>query len=119
MNFEPAGVGRRFAALMADWLMSWAVGSIFFSQEVAREFWITGIFFFQIVLFTFLTGASAGQRIFRVQVVTYPNLGPLSFTKVLLRTFLILLVIPAVVFDREGRGLHDRAASSIAIKRIN
>jgi hypothetical protein len=119
MNFEPAGAGRRFAALTADWLMSWAVGSIFFSQEVAREFWIAGIFFLQIVLFTFLTGASAGQRIFRVQVVSYPGLGPLPLLRVLIRTFLILLVIPAVVFDREGRGLHDRAATSIAIKRAN
>jgi len=35
---------------------------------------------------------------------------------VFLRTFLIALVIPAVVTDSEGRGLHDRIARTIVMR---
>jgi hypothetical protein len=34
----------------------------------------------------------------------------------LLRTLLILLVIPAVVYDNEGRGLHDRIVGSAVMQ---
>jgi hypothetical protein len=32
------------------------------------------------------------------------------------RTFLIVLVIPPLVFNRDGRGLHDLAVDSIALR---
>ncbi|MDQ1739361.1 MAG: hypothetical protein QOE53_1013, partial [Pseudonocardiales bacterium] len=36
--------------------------------------------------------------------------------RVLLRTVLLVLVIPAVVWDRDGRGLHDRLAGSAVVR---
>jgi len=33
-----------------------------------------------------------------------------------LRTLLICLVIPAVIWDRDGRGLQDRAAGTVVVK---
>ena len=113
---EVAGMGRRFAALTLDWLMSWAVGSLAFDQAEGRPIWIAAIFFFEIVLFTALTGSSAGQRILKLSVGTYPEGDSLSFGKIVLRTILILLVIPAVVFDSDGRGLHDRIVHSAVFK---
>jgi uncharacterized RDD family membrane protein YckC len=110
-----ARAGRRFLAITADWLMSWAVGSLFFAQEQGRPFWIALVFFLQISLLTATTGASAGQRIFKLQVVSYPSLLRLGFLRTILRTFLILLVIPAVVYDSDGRGLHDRIANSAVL----
>jgi hypothetical protein len=38
--------------------------------------------------------------------------GRLSLWRVALRTLLICLVIPAVVYDSDGRGLHDRIVGS-------
>jgi hypothetical protein len=35
---------------------------------------------------------------------------------VLVRTALLCLVIPAIVVDRDGRGLHDRAAASVVVR---
>lgn len=113
---EIAGMGRRFAAITADWLMSWAVGSLVFEQSQGRALWIPGVFFLQIVLLTWLTGASAGQRLLGLSVRSYPQMGPLGFAKVVARTLLILLVIPAVVFDSQGRGLHDRIARSAVFR---
>lgn len=114
---EVAGMGRRFLAITLDWLMSWAVGSLIFSQDQGRALWIPLVFFVEIVLFTWLTGASAGQRLVGLSVRSYPNGFALSLPKVILRTLLILLVIPAVVFDSEGRGLHDRVVSSAVFRR--
>lgn len=114
---EVAGMGRRFVAITLDWLMSWAVGSLIFSQEEGRALWIPLVFFLQIVLLTWLTGASAGQRVLSLTVRSYPEGFALSLPRVVLRTLLILLVIPAVVFDSEGRGLHDRIVSSAVFRK--
>jgi uncharacterized RDD family membrane protein YckC len=111
-----ARAGRRFLAITIDWLMSWAVGSIFFEQNQGRPFWIALVFFLQIFILTSTTGASAGQRLLKLRVLRYPELEPLGIGATLLRTFLILLVIPAVVYDNEGRGLHDRIVGSAVMQ---
>jgi len=114
---EVAGMGRRFIAITLDWLMSWAVGSLIFSQDQGRSLWIPLVFFLEIVLLTWLTGASAGQRVLGLTVRSYPEGFALTLPKVILRTLLILLVIPAVVYDAEGRGLHDRIVSSAVFRK--
>jgi hypothetical protein len=35
---------------------------------------------------------------------------------VALRTVLLLLVIPALVWDRDGRGLHDRLSRAVQVR---
>jgi hypothetical protein len=40
----------------------------------------------------------------------------LSLGRVVLRTLLICLVIPALVLDSDGRGLHDRAVDSVVLR---
>ena len=40
--------------------------------------------------------------------------GPLP---ALVRTALLCLVLPAVVYDRDQRGLHDRAAATVLVRR--
>ena len=35
---------------------------------------------------------------------------------VVVRTVLLLIVVPALVIDRDQRGLHDRAANSITVR---
>jgi uncharacterized RDD family membrane protein YckC len=39
-----------------------------------------------------------------------------GFLPVAIRTALLLLVIPAVVINREGRGLHDKAAGTVVLR---
>jgi uncharacterized RDD family membrane protein YckC len=111
-----ARAGRRFLAITIDWLMSWAAGSIFFEQDQGRPFWIALVFFLQISILTSTTGASAGQRLLKLRVLRYPELEPLGIGATFLRTLLILLVIPAVVYDNEGRGLHDRIVGSAVMQ---
>jgi len=113
-----ANFGRRGVALFIDWITSALVASLIFpewpygSQQSA--FATLGVFFVVKAIFTTLGGASFGQRIMGLRVLplgrTYTN-PPRS----MLRTFLICLVIPAVIWDRDGRGLHDKAVGTVVV----
>jgi uncharacterized RDD family membrane protein YckC len=39
-----------------------------------------------------------------------------GFTAAVIRTMLLCLVIPPVVYNTDGRGLHDRAAGTIVLR---
>ena len=41
---------------------------------------------------------------------------PVGLVMGLVRTVLLLVVVPALVFDKDLRGLHDRAARTIVIR---
>ena len=40
-----------------------------------------------------------------------------GFLSALARTILLCLVVPAVVWDSDGRGLHDRVAGTAIVRR--
>ena len=114
-----AGYGRRFGALFIDWIASALVAHLLFPQfsygtqqsGVATLI----VFFIMKSALTMLGGASFGQRILGIRVIALgkPYVNP---WRALLRTLLICLVIPAVIWDRDGRGLQDRAAGSVVVK---
>jgi uncharacterized RDD family membrane protein YckC len=116
---EVAGLGRRLAALAIDWLAAIGV-SLLMLRDVAygsleSSVAILLIFAVELILLTWLTGSSFGQRVLGVQVVRMDG-GRLGLGAVALRTVLICLVIPAVIIDSYGRGLHDRAAGSVVVR---
>ena len=108
-----AGTGRRFLALMIDWLMCLLISGLagFSSRPIST----LAIFFIEVSILTTLQQASAGQRILRMRVVDFTNYGIVPVKKILIRTFLICLVLPAV-FTRDGRGLHDWVANSVVVR---
>ena len=113
-----ASLGRRVLALAIDWTMSRLIAGLlnpylFINNDFSTLF----IFFLEVAFFTIVFQASAGQRILRIKVVTYPDLGRVAPKKIVLRTLLICLVIPAV-FTKEGRPLHNFLTQSQTIKAI-
>jgi uncharacterized RDD family membrane protein YckC len=104
---EKAGFGRRFGAIMADWILAVATTNLFIhglslSAALTRH----AIFFAEIALMTYLTQSSIGQRIFSIKVVDMDTGGRLAPIRVLVRTLMMVLVLPAL-FTHEGRGYHD------------
>jgi uncharacterized RDD family membrane protein YckC len=63
-----------------------------------------------------LVGGSFGQLATRMVVVRLDG-RPLGLLQAVLRTVLICLVIPPLVFNRDQRGLHDLATGSITLRR--
>lgn len=117
-----ASWGRRIAALFLDWLASTLVAIAF----TGLGGWVEGtliteslplvVFLFEATLLTALLGGSFGQLLVRVGVVRI-NGTPLTVLHAFVRTFLILLVIPPLVFNRDQRGLHDLAVGTVTLRR--
>ena len=102
------------AALMLDWLMSLAVASALVHQNSGwAHFAPLGVFFLEVWILTALQGASAGQRILRMKVVRFKDGGQVSASQALIRTFLLCLVVTAVTFDENGRGIHERVSGTV------
>lgn len=76
------------------------------------------IFAIEIILFTWLTGSSFGQRILGIAVVSETG-GRLSLWRIIVRTALICIVIPALVYDSQRRGLQDLAVGSRVVMRTS
>ena len=53
-------------------------------------------------------GSTPGKRLLGLRVVAVYGLGRLALWRVAVRTVLLGLAVPALVWDRDGRGLHDR-----------
>jgi uncharacterized RDD family membrane protein YckC len=111
-----ASLGRRLLALVIDWTMCRLIAALLSPSVIPDNTFSTLIIFFlEVCLFTITFQASAGQRIMAIKVVTYPDQRRVRPTKVILRTVLICLVLPAV-FTKDGRALHDHFANSQTVR---
>lgn len=106
-----AGFGHRLLAFAVDAVLCDLVALLLF-QSLA---YTTPVFFVEVFLLTALTGCSAGQRICRLRVVRLDG-RPVGFGWALVRTVLLCLLIPALIMDRDTRGLHDRAANTVVLR---
>jgi uncharacterized RDD family membrane protein YckC len=66
------------------------------------------IFFTEYFLLITLQGASAGHRIFRMRIVNFEDGGRPTILQALIRSLLMIIVITAVTYDENGRGIHER-----------
>lgn len=109
-----AGIGRRVVALGIDWLACLLIAQLF-SRGPSNPALPLAIFFFEVALLTALMGSSFGQRIMGIRVISLST-GRLDPLRSALRTLLLCLVVPPLVYDRDQRGLHDKAANSVAVR---
>ncbi len=107
-----AGVGARLVAFLLDAVLCAAVARVVAQDQV----WTTPIFAVEAFVLTALAGGSAGQLLRRLRVVRLDGSGP-GWGRAAVRTGLLLLFIPALIWDRDGRGLHDRLAGTVIVHR--
>jgi uncharacterized RDD family membrane protein YckC len=108
-----ARIGRRLAALAIDWACAVLISVAFFSYDPFATLAIFAIV--QAVFLLFLNG-SPGHLILGMRVVP-ERPAPLGIWRPFVRTILLCLVIPAVIWDRDQRGLHDRAIGTMLVRR--
>ncbi len=118
-GLPPARLGRRAVALAIDWVASLLVARLAFGQfaygSMESSFATLAIFFVEVTLLTWLIQGSFGQLVVGLRVVSVTG-ARLPLWRAALRTALVCLVIPAVVYDEDGRGLHDRAVGSVCVR---
>lgn len=119
----PATYGRRFGALMIDWilclllanLVSWlAAGAI--PHRLGNAVVPSVVLILEYAIFAGLFGQTPGMRFARIRCVSSADGGRLGIPRAFLRGLLLALFIPALIITGpDGRGLHDKAAGSIMV----
>jgi uncharacterized RDD family membrane protein YckC len=109
--------GRRLGALAVDWALCLliAYGLITDGYDQATGNWALLIFFVLSVLTVGTVGSTPGKRLFGLRVLDLGTGRP-SPLRALLRSVLLCVAIPALVWDRDGRGLHDRLARTVEVR---
>ena len=114
---EVASFGRRFVALLLDWALCTLVASLFVADLRTNPWPQLGVFVLVHAFFVGLFGQTPGMALARIRCVSIADGGAVGIPRALIRALLLALVIPAVISDGDGRGLHDRAAKSIVVPK--
>ncbi|MEV0484317.1 RDD family protein [Streptomyces sp. NPDC050508] len=110
--------GRRLGALAVDWglCLLIAYGLVTHGYKPgATGNWALLVFFVLGVLTVGTIGFTPGKRLFGLRVAALDTGRP-NFLRALFRTALLCIAIPALIWDRDGRGLHDRLARTVEVR---
>lgn len=124
------GIGRRLVGIGIDWTLSLVISSAFFANTalaasagpLERVFLVGNslatlvIWAVQHLLLVSTLGTTIGHRIVGAKVVREDGSSPVGLLGGAIRTVTLVLVIPALFTDEDGRGYHDRAAHTRLIR---
>ena len=109
-----AGMGRRIGAFVIDIVLSALLAWIFTAPEPPQN-WSLVVWSVLTVVTVGLFGFSPGQAALGIRVVPMGG-GSFVGAWALPRTALIFLIVPPLVVNADGRGLHDRACRTIVLR---
>ena len=108
-----ASFSRRFVAICIDWAGASLISAAFFRYEALVTLAIYAVM--QILLVGTL-GQSIGHRLLKLAVVRLDG-QRVGLWRAIVRTSLICLVIPALIwYMSDGRGMHDKAVGTAIVK---
>ncbi len=106
-----ASFGRRLGAVFIDWILCTLISVALLHSQ----YWTIVIFGAEVYLLTALTGTTIGKRVLGMRVARLDG-KPVGLGWGLVRTLLLLAAVPPLVYDRDRRGLHDKAANTIVLR---
>lgn len=109
-----ARLGRRALAILIDWAIAMVLGN-FFASGPAVSLMTTLVFVIMQIIFIPTIGGSIGHRILGLRVVPLVG-GWVGIWRPIVRTLLLALVIPVLVWDSDQRGFHDKIAGTVLIR---
>jgi len=114
-----ARFGRRLVAILVDWLICnvIAVGLLDYRLGEAGlgPFKPLAVFVLMNLLLVGTLGSTIGHRLLGIRVVRLGGAGAGPLPAVI-RTVLLAVVIPAVIWDRDTRGFHDKIAGTVLVR---
>ena len=108
--------GRRVLGLVVDWAVASLVSRAFLGEVLGPQFGPLAVFAVMHVVLVGTAGFTLGHFVAGL-VVRGTDGGPVGPLRALIRTALLCLVIPAVVYDTDRRGLHDKASETVVLRR--
>ena len=116
--------GRRMLGITIDWLAAYAVSLGFFSgggSFLERSRGIGGtvllVLAIEYLVLVSLGGSSFGHRIVGLKVVRFSDGGVATPIQALIRTVLMVLIVSAITFDENGRGVNERLSNTVLVAR--
>lgn len=107
-----AKLGRRVGAICVDWACAVVISIAFFDYDPIA----TALVFVVVqALFIPTIGGSPGHRLFGMRIQRVAG-GWTGLWRPMLRSVLLVLVIPAVIWDADNRGLHDRISGTVLVR---
>ena len=105
-------MGPRLGAIIIDWALASLISYAFFGGTATANLLV---FAAEQIILVGLLGYSIGHRVFSLQVQKLDGsaAGPLAGV---VRTLLLCLVVPALIFDADQRGLHDKAMNTVLVR---
>jgi uncharacterized RDD family membrane protein YckC len=117
-RYPRVGQGRRMLGLLIDWALCYFITWGFFADPGTGAF--TPIVYFlylgQYVFFSILGGATPGHRIVGLKIVRFFDGQMPTPKQALIRTALLAIVITAITFDQNGRGINERLSGTVLIR---
>ena len=114
-----AGFGRRLAALTVDWLLGYLIAGLFAGPDALASstfsWTVLGVWFVLTAVAVAAFGITPGMAVLGIRVASLRST-LVGVPRAVLRTALLALVLPALARDGDGRGWHDRAASTIVVR---
>ncbi|TFC52625.1 RDD family protein [Cryobacterium sp. TMT1-21] len=110
-------VGRRIAALAIDQVLAMAAAFALFDYTFLdyNGFVVTGVFVALQIVFIPTLGGSIGHRLVGLRVVSLRG-GWVGLWRPVVRAVLLGLAFPALVWDSDQRGFHDKVAGTVLIR---
>ena len=110
-----AGFGQRLGAFAIDAVASGLVAGLVTAPELPGN-WSLLSFVLITVVFLVAAGQTPGMRLLGLRLA-HPQPGRrLALWRAVVRTALLALLVPALVVDADGRGLHDRLTDTAVIR---
>lgn len=113
-TFTPPSIGRRFGALVIDWVLCLLVSNFF--ADPVRDGWAPVVVLIaEYAFFLGLFAQTPGMYVTRIRCLAWNDGGRIGVIRALLRGVLLALVVPALIMDEHRRGLHDRLTGSVIV----
>lgn len=114
-----ARVGRRVLALIIDWAIAYVIAVLWLGLPTITRpgpgsFGVLGIFVVMQIVAIMILGGSIGHRSCGMAVTPLGG-GWVGWWRPAVRSVLLGLVIPALVWDSDQRGFHDKIAGTVLV----
>jgi uncharacterized RDD family membrane protein YckC len=109
-----ARIGRRVFGILVDWVAALAIAHTLLSGLGA--FGPLLVLLAEQVLLVGTLGFGLGHRAVGLRVETVAG-DPPGLVRALVRSVLLVLAVPPLIWDADQRGLHDKAAGTLVVRR--
>jgi uncharacterized RDD family membrane protein YckC len=118
LRYPRVSQGRRVLGVLIDWLLCAAIAKGYFDggQRWAAPYVPHAIFFAQYFFFAALGGATPGHRIVGLKIVRFSDGGMPTPIQALIRAGLLGIILTAITFDQNGRGINERLSNTVLVK---